>query len=49
MVKGQHNFHRDGLYVYLLTFYRSAARSYEMVWVFKNGRYVRRYVDQSND
>ncbi len=32
-----------------LTTTRIAAGGYEMVWIFKNGRYVRRYVDQSND
>jgi hypothetical protein len=36
------------LYVHLLS-NRSAAGGYEMVWVFKNDRYIRRYVDQSNN
>jgi hypothetical protein len=32
-----------------LTTTRISAGGYKMVWIFKNGRYVRRYVDQSND
>ena len=36
------------LYIHLGS-YRSAAGGYEMVWIFKNGRYVSRYVDQSNN
>jgi hypothetical protein len=36
------------MYIYLMSG-RSAAGGYELVWVFKNGRYVRRYVDQSNN
>ena len=36
------------IYVYLLSG-RSAAGGYEVVWVFKKGRYVKRYVDQSNN
>ena len=32
-----------------LTTTRISAGAYQMVWIFKNGRYVRRYVDQSND
>jgi Bacterial SH3 domain len=28
---------------------RSAAGGYEMAWVFKNGEYIRRYVDQTNN
>lgn len=36
------------LYVHLLST-RSAAGGYEMVWIFKNGRYLKRYVDQSNN
>jgi hypothetical protein len=36
------------MYIHLLS-NRSAAGGYEMVWIFKNNRYVKRYVDQSND
>jgi hypothetical protein len=36
------------LYIDLLS-NRSAAGGYEIVWIFKNGRYVRRYVDQSEN
>jgi len=36
------------MYIHLLST-RSAAGGYEMVWIFKNDRYVRRYVDQSNN
>jgi hypothetical protein len=28
---------------------RSAAGGYEIVWIFKNDRYIKRYVDQSNN
>ena len=28
---------------------RSAAGGYDVVWIFKNGRYIKRYVDQSNN
>jgi hypothetical protein len=35
-------------YIHMLST-RSAAGGYDMVWIFKNGRYVRRYVDQSNN
>jgi hypothetical protein len=36
------------MYIHLLS-NRSAAGGYEMVWIFKNNRYVKRYVDQSNN
>lgn len=36
------------MYVYLMSG-RSAAGGYEVVWVFKNGRYLKRYVDQPNN
>jgi hypothetical protein len=36
------------MYISLTTTHISAG-GYEMVWIFKSGRYVRRYVDQSND
>jgi hypothetical protein len=36
------------MYIHLLSTH-GAAGGYEMVWIFKNNRYVRRYVDQSND
>jgi hypothetical protein len=36
------------MYISLTTTHISAG-AYELVWIFKNGRYVRRYVDQSND
>ena len=36
------------MYIHLLAT-RSAAGGYDMVWIFKNDRYVNRYVDQSNN
>jgi hypothetical protein len=36
------------MYISLTTIHISAG-AYELVWIFKNGRYVRRYIDQSND
>ena len=37
-------------YIYVdLQSNRSAAGGYEVVWVFKDGRFVKRYVDQSEN
>jgi hypothetical protein len=40
---------RTGFMYIHLDSYRSAAGGYDVVWVFKNGQYVSRYVDQSNN
>jgi hypothetical protein len=36
------------MYIHLLST-RSAAAGYDVVWIFKSGRYVKRYVDQSKN